>query len=607
MKFISDIQFLLDAFGKYKKQAVVLFFVIIAAAVTETLGLWVILPLLDIIINSQASTDVPSFFVTFLNFFPHSHHLLVVCAVAISLVAAKSIFFLLRTYWSIKFISNMRKYWSAGVMRTYMYSKFPSLIRQKKGVLLNNVINEPVLASKALRDITDFLAKAIISLAIIIVLLAVNWKITVVVTLFSIVIVMMVRRVTHEYSYAVGKKKIKLNQEISSVAAESLSGIRQIKTFSMEKMVIRDFFNRIASLLSVIVKFSVVGGLPRAFAELVIIITALGGLVFYKYFVNTSVASILPLMGFFIISAQRLFGNVSELLAQRMSIISYMPSLKLVEGIVKDLSVLEDMVGGDELHVVQDGIRFKNVCFSHEDSKLLFDNLNLEIEKGSIIAAAGPSGSGKSTLCDLLIGFYRPVSGEILIDGKDLRKYNIKSWRNNIGYISQDTFLFNLSVKENIIIGQPEASEEEVCEAARQAGASEFIESLPERYDTIIGDRGVALSGGQRQRLAIARALIREVEVLIFDEATSSLDSEAERDILDFLKSLRGRKTILIITHRLSSLDVADKIYVLDKGSIVESGRYNELLRKKGLFWRLEQITRKEDFESVEISEAVQS
>ena len=607
MKLISDIQFFLNAFERYKKQAVVLFFVIIAAAVSETLGLWVILPLLDILINSKASSSVPSFFVSFLNFFSPSHHLLVVCTVAISLITTKSIFSLLGTYWSIKYITNMRRYWSAGVMKSYMYSKFPSLIRQKQGVLLNNVINEPALASKSLRDVIDFIAKAIMSLAITIILVAVNWKITLIVAIFSILIMVMVWRMTHKYSYAVGKKKIKLNQEISSVAAESIAGIRQIKTFSMENMVIRDFFERIASLLNVIVKFSVVGGLPRAFTELLIIIVALGALLFYRYVINVPVATILPLMGFFIISAQRLFGNVSGLLAQRMSIISYMPSLKLVEGIVRDLSVLEEIEGGDEIEDVQNGIIFKNVCFSHENSEVLFDDLNLEIQKGSIIAAAGPSGSGKSTLCDLLIGFYRPVSGEILIDGKDLRKYNIKSWRNNIGYISQDTFLFNLSVKENIIIGKPDASDKEVYEAARQAGASEFIEGLPERYDTIVGDRGVTLSGGQRQRIAIARALIRNPEILIFDEATSSLDSEAERGILDFLRGLRGEKTVLIITHRLSSLHVADKIYVLDKGSIVESGRYDELLSKRGLFWELEQITRKEAFESFGMSEAVQS
>ena len=180
------------------------------------------------------------------------------------------------------------------------------------------------------------------------------------------------------------------------------------------------------------------------------------------------------------------------------------------------------------------------------------------------------------------------------------------SW--NISKISRAVrFLFNLSVKENIIIGKPDASDKEVYEATRQAGASEFIEGLPERYDTIVGDRGVTLSGGQRQRIAIARALIRNPEILIFDEATSSLDSEAERGILDFLRGLRGEKTVLIITHRLSSLHVADKIYVLDKGSIVESGRYDELLSKRGLFWELEQITRKEAFESFGMSEAVQS
>lgn len=592
MKLISDISSLWTTFGSYKKSAAVLFFIILVSAVTETLGLWVILPLLDTVINSQTSVNTSSYFIRFLDLFPKEKHLLVICVIAIFLVVIKSLFFLLHSYFSIKFITNLRRYWASGIMKNYMYSKFSSLIQQKQGVLLNNMINEPAFASKALRDTIDFIAKTTVSLFIVGLLFAVNWRITIIVSLISVAIILMIWQTTKNYSFAVGKKKIKLNQQITGVAAESISGVRQIKTFSMEKAVVREFFNKLDSLFGVLVKFSVMSSLPRAFGELVVIVGALGILIFYRYAINASITSIIPLMGFFLLSAQRLFGNLSTLLSQRMSILSYMPSLKLVNAIVNDDSVLEKIDGRRQFESIKNGIRFHDVSFFYDNSKPLFDRVDIEIPKGRITAIAGPSGSGKSTICDLLIRFYKPVSGEILIDNTNLQEYDIQSWRNRIGYVSQDTFLFNTTVYENIIIGKPDASKEEVLFAAKQAGADEFIEALPQKYDTILGDRGIALSGGQRQRIAIARALIRNPEFLIFDEATSSLDIETERGILALLERHRETKTILLITHRLSSLQLADQIYVLEDGSIVESGQYDELIKNKGRFWEMERVPR---------------
>ncbi len=600
MKIISDISTLWSTFGNYKKSALVLFIVIIVSALTETLSLWVILPLLDIIINSSTSSDSSLLITKFLDFFPAKQHLFVVCGIAIFLIVLKSVFMVLRSYCSIKFTTNLRRYWSGGIMKNYMYSRFSVLVRQKQGTLMNNMINEPSFASKALRDMIDFTARAIVSLFIIILLFTVNWRISVMLLIISVAIALAVWRITHKYSFAVGKKKIKFNQQISGIAAESIAGVRQIKTFSMEKYVVKEFFKKMDYLFNLIVKFSVVSNLPRSFGEIIVIISALGVLMFYKYALNVEITSILPLMGFFLISAQKLFTNLSSLLSQRMSIVSYIPSLKLVHTIINDDSALEEMHNGDRHGAIKKDLQISHASFYYDNGKPLFNDLNIEIPKGRITAVAGPSGSGKSTICDLLIGFYSPVSGRILVDGRDLKEFNIRSWRNAIGYISQDSFLFNISVRENIIIGKPGAGDDEVFQAAAQAGASEFIEALPGKYDTILGDSGISLSGGQKQRIAIARALIRNPELLIFDEATSSLDSETERGILDLLKSLRGKKTILFISHRLSSLDFADRIYVLDDGSVVESGNYNDLLDKKGLFWKLEQIARKKPAESIE-------
>ncbi len=598
MKLISDISFLWSTFGSYKKSAILLFLIILASAITETLSLGIILPFLDIIINPNTSSNEGNFFLNLLDYFSKEYHFLIICGIALSLIVIKNFFSLVNTYYTTIFITGLRRYWSSEIMKTYMYTKFPSLTRQKQGVLLNNMINEPSFASKALRDLIDFVAKIILSLSIIILLFAVSWRITIIVSIISIGIMLMVWQVTHKYSLAVGKKKIKLNQQISGIAAESISGIRQIKTFSMENLIIREFFNKLDTLFGVIVRFTIMSSLPRVFGELIVIVMVIAILVYYRYKVDTSVASIIPLVGFFLISAQRLFDNLSTLLSQRMSILSYVPSLKLVNTVVNDNSVLEKMDGGKQAGVIKNNILFNDVSFFYENGKPLFDKLNIEIRKGYITAIAGPSGSGKSTICDLIIGFYKPLSGGILVDNTNLQEYNIQSWRSRIGYVSQDPFLFNLTVRENIIIGKPDASDEEVLLAAKQASANEFIESLPEQYNTIVGDSGIGISGGQRQRIAIARALIRNPELLILDEATSSLDSESELVILELLKKSRGTKTILIITHRLSSLEFADQIYVLDKGTMVETGRYEELNKKRGLFWKLEQISRRKFEES---------
>lgn len=592
MKLFSDISFLWSTFGHFKKSAVILFFIIIASALTETLGLAMILPLLEIIMGAQSGSMVEAkYLAPVLDNFPKELHLFLVCSIYLVLLFIKSLFAVLHVYYSTRFITNLRRYWSCGIMESYMRSNFASLLRQKQGVLMNNMINEPSFASKALRDMTDFIAKSVITIFIVAFLFFVSWRISLAICFISAVMLFIVWRVTHNYSLAVGKKKIKLNQQISGVAAESIAGIRQVKTFSIENRVIKEFSDRLDRLVNLLVRFTVINMLPKVFGETIIFTLIIGALLFYQYVMGLSIVSIIPIMGLFMISAQKLFSSLTNLLSQRMSIISYMPSFKLVNELINDKAVLEDRSNGRAIKPFGGTIRFHNVSFSYTGEKALFDSLNLEISKGNITAVAGPSGSGKSTICDLLIRFYKPTDGEIVIDNINLQEFDIKAWRSLIGYVSQDSFLFNTTVGENILIGKPDASIKEIIWAAQLANAHEFIEALPEKYDTILGDSGVALSGGQRQRIAIARAIIRNPELLILDEATSALDLRSEQCIYDSLKELSKTRAVLLISHRLSSLRFASQIYVLENGTIVESGQYDKLIKEKGLFWELEQLS----------------
>lgn len=236
-------------------------------------------------------------------------------------------------------------------------------------------------------------------------------------------------------------------------------------------------------------------------------------------------------------------------------------------------------------------VKFKNVTFRYRNDAEtnIIENINFEIQPGQTIALVGRSGSGKTTLSKLILGLYIPTSGSIEIDGKDLKNISLHSLRSPVGVVDQDTFLFSGTIKENITLAQPNAPQQQIQTAAELAGAHEFITKLPMGYDTEIGEGGSMLSGGQRQRIAIARALLTNPRLLIFDEATSSLDTESERIIQANLEKICHNRSTIIIAHRLSTVQNADLILVLDRGVLIESGNHHQLMAKQGQYYYLNQ------------------
>jgi ABC-type multidrug transport system fused ATPase/permease subunit len=232
-------------------------------------------------------------------------------------------------------------------------------------------------------------------------------------------------------------------------------------------------------------------------------------------------------------------------------------------------------------------ISFNNVNFHYQQGDNVLKNINLDIPSGKIVALVGPTGVGKSTLVSLIPRFYDVCSGSITLNGTDLRQLDFKALRSQISIVLQDVFLFHGTVRDNILFGNPEATEEEIIDAAKIANAHEFITQLPLGYDTLIGERGVKLSGGQRQRLSIARAVLKNTPILILDEATSSVDTETELLIQEALERLMVGRTTIIIAHRLSTVRNADKIVVMEGNQITEMGKHQELIDKGGLYYRL--------------------
>ncbi|HEX6912646.1 MAG TPA: ABC transporter ATP-binding protein, partial [Longimicrobium sp.] len=246
-----------------------------------------------------------------------------------------------------------------------------------------------------------------------------------------------------------------------------------------------------------------------------------------------------------------------------------------------------DQPGALPVDAFREAVRFEGVGFEYAPGSPVLRDIEMSIRPGEVVALVGPSGAGKSTLADLLPRFYDPTSGRITLDGRDVRTLKLKDLRALLGIVTQETILFHDTVRANIAYGRNDATQAEVEAAARAANAHEFISQLPERYDTVLGEKGTRLSGGQRQRIAIARALLRNPPILILDEATSALDTESERLVQQAIEELMAHRTVLVIAHRLSTVRRADQIVVVDAGRIVERGTHDELVARGGLYRRL--------------------
>ena len=477
-------------------------------------------------------------------------------------------------------------------VRDMIYEKilklpFSFFCRDSSGNVISKVLNDvDLLKSTVSNTIKDFIVEGLTVIFLAGVAIYRRWDLAI----LSFVVIPLMIYVMTEFGKKMKQIGMKTRLRIAKVTAllhETLHGIKIIKAFTMEK----DMINRYKKALQEHYRNIMREVRTEEFTTFLTEVIAGVGVAMILFYggwlvVNGKISS-----GDFFSFATAVLLMYTPL--KRLSRVntSFQRGRNVIERLREIIFIEQEPEKGIKKEI-KGHIVFKDVCFKYPLAKdYTLENISFEIKPGETVAIVGPSGVGKSTIADLIAGFWYPTEGDILIDGISIREYSLQSLRSQIALVTQDIILFNDSVINNIKFGNISSTNEEIKKAAQMADAHDFIMKLPEGYDSMVGERGVLLSGGQKQRITIARAILREPKILIFDEATASLDTESEEKIQKALEEMRKGRTTVVIAHRLSTVKRADKIIVMDKGQIIEQGTHEELLEKGGLYselWHLQ-------------------
>jgi ABC-type multidrug transport system fused ATPase/permease subunit len=365
-----------------------------------------------------------------------------------------------------------------------------------------------------------------------------------------------------------------------------VTGLRQIRSVSGDAWWKEKYNDALSEYWDKYIRLSFFRQLPGATLQFLFFAGVAGMVISLYYFYQERFLYMIPLLGTFVFSAWKVIPRLSNVSDEYMQIMDQWPNLETVYEFLNDSRYHTIENGTRPFPALSSDIVFDNVGFSYYPGQDLLEGICLTIKRMNVTALVGHSGSGKSTIVSLLLRYYDVDCGSIRVNGYDLRGYDRAGFLGKVGYVSQDTFVYNVTVRENIAFGGM-YSDAEIAGAARKANIHSFIDSLPEKYDSIVGDQGIKLSGGEKQRIAIARALVRNPEILVLDEATSNLDNESEAIVQESINQISETITTFIIAHRLSTIRKADTIYVMSAGKIVESGNHETLMEKRGAYFDL--------------------
>ncbi len=514
----------------------------------------------------------------------------VLCLIIMVVFLTKNIFLYMKNYFM-----TVVQFHLITEMRNRLYKHFNALSlsyfdQKKSGELTSIIINDVANLRRALgTSFHQLLVEPINLLAFIILLFIISWKLA----LLSIVILPVAGLTILSIGRSIRRKSKRtaaMIAGITNIITETLSSIRVVKAFAMEGYEVQRFFKETHHYFQLILRRAKLRLLASPITETLGVM--IGVLLLWVGGVEVLSGEGLTPEDFlrFILLLFAMMDPLRKLSNVNVSLQAGAASAERIFSILDTEPNIVDKTDSVKIDSFEKQIMFNNVSFKYEFNDTVLKDISFEIEKGSVVALVGSSGAGKSTLADLIPRFYDVDKGGITIDGHDIRDLSLNSLRRLMGIVTQETMLFNDTVRANIAYGQIDVNDEQVIPAAKAANALEFINELSEGFDTVIGEKGVKLSGGQRQRLAIARAIMKNPPILILDEATSALDTESERLVHKALETLMVDRTVLVIAHRLSTVTNADKIILLDKGEIKEMGTHNELMEKKGLYSNLYNI-----------------
>lgn len=465
-----------------------------------------------------------------------------------------------------------------GTFRDFFNARWYFFSSGIQGVFLNTFSREITVVGDAFGAMAFFFANILQLIFFLIVPFYISWQVTSIslgiALLFTIPFLLMGKA-----AYKLGTFNTSTANHMNSVIQENLSLAKVVLGFGNQQKNVKDLdkafdAHRRVTIKSQILNLAMVI-LYRPFGMIMLVIALF---VARRFAVPLSETTVL------LMALLQVALTIGDLTMRKSSLENFFPSYEQVKQLREQAIKFKQESGAEQFRGFERELIIENLSFAYPGEKPVLVDINARIPKGKMIAFVGQSGAGKSTFIDMVMGFHQPTKGSILFDGVPLRDFNVSSYRNAIGYVPQDSVLFNMTIRDNLLWAYPSATDKDISGACRLANTDEFIERLPEGYNTLVGDRGIRLSGGQVQRLALARAILRKPVLLILDEATSSLDTHSERLIQQAIENIAKETTVIVIAHRLSTITNADYIYVLKDGRVVEEGSYLELIRLDGLF-----------------------
>lgn len=574
------IQFTKTILKLTKSHFILIILLLTLVGVVEVLSISLFLPLFNHIMNTQSEMH-PAYHAIF-NILPIPFSIVGILGLLCCVILLKNAFIYIAKLYQCKMMIKVEKTLRDQLFSHYVDAKITFLHNQNIGHLTNVLITQTRNTRTGIDLYIQLITNAILGIAYSCILFYISGTVVLLAGGISIAFFILFKHL-FKRSRQLGHVTASLDSQIFSTSQEALSGIVFLKSTNKEAIQKNKFKTLLEKFAKNEFQFKRISTFLEQCSEPVSILMMSSVFIFMYYVKEVPIEIIL----IFALTTLRAYPKLSAIQTRYQKLQHHMPLYNVCNDMITNSKNAKEESGHINFSELNDAIRIKDLTFSYNETQTILSNITMTIKKNDTVAFVGKSGSGKSTLAHLLLGLYDIQPKALFFDENDITTLDKHSLRQHFGFLSQDTFLFNDSIRNNLIYGLDNISEEDIIKACKDANAYDFIQQLENGFDTTVGDRGVKLSGGQRQRIALARVLIKKPSILILDEATSALDTESEQCIQDAITALHGKVTTIIIAHRLNTIKHADIIYVLDEGKCIESGSFEELTQKNGKFSKL--------------------